>query len=81
MAGAAEAPDVHAMLLDVLDEGVGLLDADGVVVRANRALAGMVGHAPGWLVGAPLRPRIPEGERESWDAAFVAALFFDDAAL
>jgi PAS domain S-box-containing protein len=69
----ADAADASALLLDALDQGVGVLDAEGTLGRANRALAGLLGSEPPRLAGCVFRQRIAEGERGSWDAAFGAA--------
>lgn len=64
---------VHASLLDAIDDGVALLDTNGVVRRANAALAALVGPGPVELAGGAWARWIDQGERSRWDAALAAA--------
>jgi PAS domain S-box-containing protein len=73
MPPAADARHLHASLLDVVDDGVGLLDAQGVLRLANPALAELLGRDPGERSTEPWRKRIAAGEHAAWDAAFALA--------
>jgi two-component system, LuxR family, sensor kinase FixL len=69
----AHTRDLQGMLLDAVDDGVGLLDAQGVLRLANPALAALLGRDPAELAGDPWRMRIADGEHTAWDTAFEAA--------
>ena len=57
-------------LLDALEIGVGLLDADGSVLYANRTLAAIFGRRPDELSGLPLADALPGLDREiDWSHA------------
>jgi PAS domain S-box-containing protein len=51
-------------LIDALDDGILLADADGVMVLANRRLAAMFGYADGELAGQPVEVLVPAGVRD-----------------
>jgi two-component system, NtrC family, sensor kinase len=61
--------EVLAAILDSMIDGVLLLDADGVVQSANRAMVRLLGHEEGGLEGRPIAELVAPGER-----AFAAGL-------
>jgi PAS domain S-box-containing protein len=67
--GSRDAPlldgAVLRQLLDALDDGIVLADANGTIVLANRRLAAMFGFQPADLVGQPLEELVPPGLREA----------------
>ena len=67
------AGDLDARLLDAIEDGVALLDPDGVVRRANRTLCAMLNAQARELAGAPFGRRVADGDQLSWDTAFNAA--------
>jgi anti-anti-sigma factor len=56
-------PAVLWGLIDALNDGVILTDADGAVVLANRAAEDMHGYLPGELIGQPVESLVPDGLR------------------
>ena len=65
--------DARAMLLDALEQGVGLLDERGRLRLANPALLGLLGASADVLAGRPWREFIAAGDHAAWDAAFGLA--------
>jgi anti-sigma B factor antagonist len=62
--GAAITSAVLRGLLDALDDGVALVNGDGVVVLANRRLAEMFGYQQAKLLGHRVDSLIPDGLRK-----------------
>jgi serine phosphatase RsbU (regulator of sigma subunit) len=58
-------PLARSVIVETMTDGVFVLDAFGRVADANRAGAGMLGRAPGELVGLVLRDLLPE---DAYDA-------------
>lgn len=56
---------VLRQVVDVLDDGVALADADGAIVLASRRLAAMLGYQPAELVGQPVEALVPVDLREA----------------
>jgi PAS domain S-box-containing protein len=55
---------VLRQLIDVLDDGILLADADGTIVLGSRRLTAMFGYADGELAGQPVEVLVPPGLRE-----------------
>lgn len=54
-------PDLLAQAFTAAPNGFLVLDADGVIVAANAAVAAMVGHPPDSLAGQPVQALLPHG--------------------
>ena len=55
---------VLRQLIDALDDGILLADADGTIVLASRRLAAMFGYSDGELAGLPVEVLVPARLRE-----------------
>lgn len=55
---------VLQQLIDALDDGILLADADGTIVLTNRKLTAMFGYADGGLAGQPVEVLVPANLRK-----------------
>jgi diguanylate cyclase (GGDEF)-like protein/PAS domain S-box-containing protein len=63
----------YRLIVELAREGIGALDADGIITFANHALADLVGTTVGDLVGRSLFDLIDESDRDDARARVVAA--------
>jgi PAS domain-containing protein len=59
MSSAAVTPAVVLALVDALNDGVALADADGTIALANRRMEEIFGYGHGELLGCPVESLIP----------------------
>ncbi|WP_054848338.1 PAS domain S-box protein [Methanoculleus chikugoensis] len=56
-----ESEDRYRFLVENLNEGIALIDREGIVVFANRKMADIIGYSIAGIIGAPVYAFIDEG--------------------